>query len=300
MRVSLDHWRTLIAVVDAGGHAQAAARLHRSQSAVTHAIGQMQRLLGVELFRTEGRRARLTAAGEALLRRARRIVAEADAAQALAGDLARGWEPEVRLAVDAAFPADWLVLALARFAQSCQGTRLVLEEVVMSGADDALVEARADLAIATVVPPGFIGERLVEVEFVAVVGTGHPLAQRQGLGLEHLRAERQVVIADSGRRQRRDAGWLGADQRFTVAQPATAERLVRAGLGFAWLPRALVAPGLAAGQLVEVALTGGRTREVPLHLVLARGEDTGPAAQALAERVRQVVAEAATGPLALP
>ncbi|MBX3725092.1 MAG: LysR family transcriptional regulator [Xanthomonadales bacterium] len=300
MRVSLDHWRTLIAVVDAGGHAQAATRLHRSQSAVTHAIGQMQRLLGVELFRTEGRRARLTPAGDALLRRARRIVAEADAAQALAGDLARGWEPEVRLAVDAAFPADWLVQALARFAGSCQGTRLVLEEVVLSGADEALVEARADLAIATVVPPGFVGERLLAVEFVAVVGAGHPLAERDALGLEHLRAERQVVIADSGRRLRRDAGWLGADQRFTVSQPGTAARLVHAGLGFAWLPRALVAGDLAAGRLTEIPLAQGRTREVPLHLVLARGEDTGPAAQALAEQFRQVVADAAARSLALP
>lgn len=300
MRVSLDHWRTLIAVVDAGGHAQAASRLHRSQSAVTHGIGQMQRLLGVELFRTEGRRARLTAAGEALLRRARRIVAEADAAQALADDLARGWEPEVRLAVDAAFPSAWLVEALSRFAPGCQGTRLVLDEVVMSGADEALLEARADLAVATLVPPGFVGEKLVEIEFVAVVAAGHALAARSDLGLEELRGQRQVVIADSGRRQRRDAGWLGADQRFTVAQPATAARLVRAGLGFAWLPGHLVADDLAAGAMVEVDLARGRSRTVPLHLVLARGEDAGPAAQALAERIRQVVADAAGVRLALP
>lgn len=300
MRVSLDHWRTLVAVADEGGHARAAVRLHRSQSAVTHAIGQMQRLLGVELFRTEGRRARLTAAGEALLRRARRIVAEADAAQALAGDLARGWEPEVRIAVDAAFPADWLVRALAAFVPGCQGTRLVLDEVVLSGADEALLEGRADLAIATLVPPGFVGERLAEVEFVAVVAAGHPLAARAGVALDELRAERQVVIADSGRRQRRDAGWLGADQRLTVAQPATAARLVAAGLGFAWLPRPLVADDLAGGRLAGIDLARGRTRVVPLHLVLARGEDAGPAAQALAGHLRQVVADAARRPLALP
>lgn len=300
MRVSLDHWRTLVAVADEGGHARAAVRLHRSQSAVTHAIGQMQRLLGVELFRTEGRRARLTAAGEALLRRARRIVAEADAAQALAGDLARGWEPEVRIAVDAAFPADWLVQALAAFVPGCQGTRLVLDEVVLSGADEALLEGRADLAIATLVPPGFVGERLAEVEFVAVVAAGHQLAARAGVALDELRAERQVVIADSGRRQRRDAGWLGADQRLTVAQPATAARLVAAGLGFAWLPRPLVADDLAGGRLAGIDLARGRTRVVPLHLVLARGEDAGPAAQALAGHLRQVVADAARRSLALP
>ena len=36
--ISLDQWRSLIAVVDAGGYAQAAETLHKSQSAVTYAV----------------------------------------------------------------------------------------------------------------------------------------------------------------------------------------------------------------------------------------------------------------------
>ena len=44
---SLDQWRTLIAVVEAGGYAQAADQLHKSQSTLTYAVQKMERLLGV-------------------------------------------------------------------------------------------------------------------------------------------------------------------------------------------------------------------------------------------------------------
>ena len=64
LKVSLDQWRALQAVVDYGGYAQAAAQMHRSQSSVSHAVAKLQTQLGVPLLRIEGRRAVLTTAGE--------------------------------------------------------------------------------------------------------------------------------------------------------------------------------------------------------------------------------------------
>lgn len=289
--VSLEQWRTLIAVVDAGGYAQAAETLHRSQSTVSYAIQALQQQLGVEVFRIDGRKARLTPAGEVLLRRARRIVAEAIETEALAGHLAQGWEPEIRLVVDAAFPLDWLIAALEQFTPSCRGSRIQLSEVVMSGTDEALIEGRADLAVAAAVPPGFVADKLLDIEFVAVAGAGHPLAGATQLSLDELRRERQIVIRDSGVRIKRDVGWLGADERFTVSQLATAVTLVRAGLGFAWLPRHMVAGGLADGSLVALPLMRGGVRLHPFFLILAKPDDAGPAARTLADIVKAVVAE---------
>ena len=73
-RVTLDQWRTLQAVVDYGGYAQAAEQLHRSQSSVSYAVSRLQDQLGVALLRVEGRKAQLTEAGEALLQRSRPLV----------------------------------------------------------------------------------------------------------------------------------------------------------------------------------------------------------------------------------
>lgn len=294
LHVSLDQWRMLLAVVDADGFAQAAERLHRSQSSVSYAMKTLQAQLGVEVFRIEGRKARLTTAGEALVRRARRIVAEAVDAEAAARQLAQGWEPEIRLLVDAAFPLPWLITVLERFLPDCRGSRVQLGELVMSGIDEALIEGRADVAVTATVPPGFVGERLLEIEFVAVAGRSHRLAAVSRLRLDDLRRERQIVIRDSGVRLKRDAGWLGADERFTVTQLSTALTLVTAGLGFAWLPRHMVARGLADGTLVALPLASGAVRRESFHLVVARGDDAGPAAHALAAMLREVVAERLT------
>ena len=52
-RISLDQWRALVAVVDAGGYVQAAELLHKSQSSVTYAVKKLERVLDVQVFRLE-------------------------------------------------------------------------------------------------------------------------------------------------------------------------------------------------------------------------------------------------------
>src|SRR5438105_13900159 len=76
-RVTLEQWQALVAVVDAGGYAQAAERLHKSQSSVTYLVQKLESLLGVKAFEIKGRKAALTPAGELLYRRARGLPHEA-------------------------------------------------------------------------------------------------------------------------------------------------------------------------------------------------------------------------------
>jgi len=116
-RISLEQWRSLLAVVDAGGYAQAAEVLHKSQSAVTYAVQKMESLLGVKVFEVVGRKAHLTPTGEVLYRRAKALLDEAGALEGAAGSLAAGWEPELRLAVEIIFPTWLLLQCFARFAE---------------------------------------------------------------------------------------------------------------------------------------------------------------------------------------
>ncbi|HWM27010.1 MAG TPA: LysR family transcriptional regulator, partial [Woeseiaceae bacterium] len=109
-RISLEQWRCLIAVVDAGGYAQAAAALHKSQSSVTYAVQKLEALLGVEAFVIEGRKAVLTPTGRMLYRRARVLLEDAGGLERAARKSSAGWEAEIWLAVEILFPA-WLLLA---------------------------------------------------------------------------------------------------------------------------------------------------------------------------------------------
>src|SRR5882762_4683636 len=109
-RITLDQWRALVAVVDKGGYAKAAAALHKSQSSVTYGVQQLESQLGVKAFKIAGRKAELTPTGELLYRRARYLLDEAAALEQSAKRLSAGWEAEVRVAVEVIFPT-WLVLA---------------------------------------------------------------------------------------------------------------------------------------------------------------------------------------------
>ena len=154
-RVTLDQWRTLQAVVDHGGFAQAAEVLHRSQSSVSYTVARMQDQLGVPLLRIDGRKAVLTEAGGVLLRRSRQLVKQASQLEDLAHHMEQGWEAEVRLVVDAAYPNARLVRALTAFMPQSRGCRVRLREEVLSGVEEVLLEGVADLAISSFNIPGY-------------------------------------------------------------------------------------------------------------------------------------------------
>src|ERR1044071_7490745 len=96
--ITLEQWRTLIAVVEAGGYAQAAEALHKSQSSVTYAVQKLESTLQVKAFEIQGRKAKLTAVGEMLYRRARLLLEDADAIERAAGRASAGWEAEISIA----------------------------------------------------------------------------------------------------------------------------------------------------------------------------------------------------------
>ena len=291
-RVTLEQWRALQAVVDHGGFAQAAEFLNRSQSSVSYAVGKLQHQLGVPLLRIKGRRAELTDHGGAILRRARYLLRDAYSIEEFAASLEKGWEPEIRVVVDAAFPAELLMEALRGFKPLSRGSRVQLTQVVMSGADDALEEGRADLVIGGRIPPHFLGDVLLEIEFIAVAHPDHALHQLQrDLTIADLEPELHVVISDSGIRNKRDSGWLPAEHRWTVTSIDDAIEAIRAGLGFSWLPRHRIEHLIAGGQLLPLPLREGRTYREHLYMIHGQPEAPGPAACALADQLRKVVCD---------
>ncbi|WP_233201262.1 LysR family transcriptional regulator [Chromobacterium alticapitis] len=284
----MEQWQVLQAIVEEGGFAQAAERLHRSQSSVSYMMARLREQLGVDLLRPEGRRMRLTAEGAVLLREAAELLRNAEKLERRAGSLRRGWEPELKVAMDSLLPSEVMLAACGDFAGHCQDTRLQLHEVVMSGADDALYQGDAALAVAGRVPQGFLGDWLLDAEFVACAAPGHRLHALGGeLDGAQLRGEVQVVLRDSGIRQPRDEGWLGANQRWTVTQPETGIAMVEAGLAFGWLARHRIARQLLDGSLKPLPLKSGAVRKASLYLVLAEPSSAGPACLYLADALRR-------------
>jgi len=281
---TLDQWRALQAVVDYGGYAQAAKQLNRSQSTVNYAVAKLEEQLEIQLLEVQGRKASLTHAGQALLDRSRRLLKDALEISQLAGSLRQGREAEIQLVVDAAFPITMLMKALKQFAPQSQGTRVQLREVVLSGACEALVAGDADLVIAGQIPSEFLGNFLLKVEFIAVAHPAHALHQLQRqISTKDISRELQVVIRDSGLKQTVDAGWLGAEHRWTVTSIDSATAAIASGLGFGWLPRHQVQDKLDKEELKILPLEHGFNYVANLSLIFGKPASIGPATRQLAE-----------------
>lgn len=81
-RVSLDQLHAVVTIADTGTLVRAARRLHISQPPLTRKVRALEEELGVVLFERTPRGMRPTAAGEALLGRARAILGEVESAAA--------------------------------------------------------------------------------------------------------------------------------------------------------------------------------------------------------------------------
>lgn len=298
-KTSLEQWQCLLAVVDQGSYAKAAEALHKSQSSVSYAIQKLEQRLGIPVFTLQGRKAELTATGRQLYHRSRALLDEALSLEGAARTAAAGWEAELRIVVDTLFPQDILLDTLAELAENCPNTRIECIETVLSGAEEALMERRCDLAITGLVPAGFMGDLLMRVRFVAVAHRDHPLLQqRRTLGYQDLRQYRQLVVRDSGQRRRRDSGWLEAPQRLTVSRMDLSARAVAMGLGFAWLPDTVIRDELASGLLQPLPLTEGGERFVDLFLIFPNREIAGPAAKRCERLLIEALKETGQGELA--
>lgn len=291
LRITLDQWRAFQAVVEAGGYAQAAAALHKSQSSVTYAVKQIEALLEVKVFELKGRKAVLTEAGQVLHRRARTLLDEAAALERGAGAMAEDWKWELRLAVEILFPTWLLLQCFEVFAKERPETRIELYETVLGGTDEALASGQVDIAITTQVPQGFLGDPLLRVRLIPAAHPDHPLHQLgRELTYRDLRRHRQLVIRDSGILRARSAAWLGAEQRWTVSHKATSIRAASMGLGFAWYPEDAIRSELDSGALKPLPLREGGERWSELYLVFADPDYASRDERRLAEIIRDGVA----------
>lgn len=283
-KTTLEQWAVLAAVVDEGGFAQAALSLNRSQSAISYSLARLQESLDVALLVVEGRKSVLTPHGRTLLARGRELVKELNTLEALARSLKQGWESELKLIVDAAFPRGRLLKIVAELQSSCPSTQIQVADVVLSGAEQAITEGSGDLVVTSRVPPGHLSDWLLDVDFVAVARADHPLLRlERELTTDDLARHVQAVVRDSGTAHPRDEGWLGAERRFTVSSMDASLATILAGLAYAWLPEHMLVEPLQKGSLRRLPLVSGASRNVSLHIVLVHANVIGPAARAAAD-----------------
>lgn len=277
---SLDQLRVFVAVIDAGGFANAARLLQRTQSVISYTIANLEEQLNVVLLDRGKRKPSLTDAGKALLADARAVSAKVDGLRARAKALAGGLEAEVSLVVDALFPADVLAPLLEAFEREFPtvALRLRIESV---GAVTQLVLARVcQIGVGGALASGDALERRItgHVTMLVVAAPSHPLAQLGGMIPPAMaREHRQLLLSDGGAPAADQDPGVAASRDWRLGDLGAKHALLRAGLGWGSMPAALVREDLAGGRLAQLHLGDAGMTRYPLHLLHRADAEPGVA-----------------------
>jgi LysR family transcriptional regulator, transcription activator of glutamate synthase operon len=270
--MDLRQLRYLVAVAEEQNFTRAAAREHIAQPALSQQIRRLEDELGVVLIERTTRRMSLTDAGALLVARARRIMAEIDAANSEL-EAVKGIDVgHVRVGtIHTMGPID-VSVALAIFHERHPGVELTVREESSEELAEMIRDDELDLAFLSVTERveshGLALHQLVSEELVVVLAPGHRLARRDRLRMTELRDEEFISYRQGARLREllfaagRHAGFEPR-VRLESNESSRIRRLVARGMGVAILPRSdAVSPG---AEVAVLALTDPPlTRDITL------------------------------------
>jgi len=200
MDIELAWLRTWIEVVDSGGFARAAARLHVSQPRVSARVASLEHALGCVLIERRIRPLTLTDDGRRLLPKARMIVTAVDDTVSDLRSTAGSCTGKLAVASFASASSEFLPAILRRL----RTANPLLELAVLDGdvqvIEDALTERRAAVALRPLRPEpadqALVYRRIWREPFVVLAPPEHPVVRNESITLEDIAAYPVITIGD--------------------------------------------------------------------------------------------------------
>lgn len=256
--MDLHQLEVLLAVAEERSFSRAAARLHRTQSAISQVIAKLEAEVGETLLERSARDGTLTDAGEVLREYARKILnlrTEASAALAELRSLHSG-----RLNVAAnEYTCLFLLPLLAIFRQRHTGIKVAVQRTLASRISEDVLQHTVELGVLTFRPsdPQVCSAVVYRDRLVCIVSPAHALAGAGKASITRLGREsfvahnvaspmREKVIAAFERKR--------TPLRMNVELPSleAIKRFVERGEGVALVPKLAVETELGNGTLVTV------------------------------------------------
>jgi len=296
--MNLEQLRGFVEVARLGHFTRASEHLHLAQPSLSRQISTLERELGAELFHRARGHIALTSAGEALLPRAQRMLAESEAIREEMGELAGLRRGRVRLGAPPTLCISLVAEAISTFHAAHPGVDLHLTESGSRLLVDQLAVGAVDIALITESegppPSGFSLSRmpLLTEELVVVSAASEPpVSSSSSMSLAHLATLPLIALDETYElRATTDAAFrsAGLTPNFVLegAEMDAVLRFVERGVGVAVVPAMVLLdqPALRSVRLTHPMMT--RT------VSLAHRADVTPAIAVAAMR-HAIVATAA-------
>jgi LysR family transcriptional regulator, transcription activator of glutamate synthase operon len=299
--MDLRQLRYLVALAEEGSFTRAAESVHIAQPAVSQQIRRLEEQLGIALVERTTRRVALTDAGELLVVRARRILAELEAAETELQALSGMYAGHVTIgAMHTMGPVD-LSLALALFNERHPNVHFTVREQSSEEMAEMLRVDELDLAFLSVTERiesrGLGLHQLVSEELVVLLPRSHRLGKRKQVRMAEL-ADEPFISFRAGARLRELLFAAGREAHFEPRvtlesnESQRVRRLVSRGLGVAILPRS---DAEGPGADVAVATLSEPTLRRDITLAWREGRRHAPAAAEFLDLARETFSEQAEG-----
>ncbi|MGK0224228.1 MAG: DNA-binding transcriptional LysR family regulator [Limisphaerales bacterium] len=280
----------LDAIERRGSFAKAAEEIDKATSALSYGVQKLEDQFGFAIFRRDGRRSVLTPAGRFLLEEGRKILnATAELAEKTK-EVATGWEPRLKVAVESVVDYSVFFQVIADFLAEHEGLEIDVTECVLNGGWEALEHDRVDLLVGVPAPvPLKRGYRALSIghsNLLPVIGTRHPFA-KSALDPKVLATElanlRRVVSHDTSLLNVvRSVGLsIGSSNVLYVQTVDQKVEAVVSGLGIAHLPRHRIQRYLDSGVLVQLEIDSFN----PEYFVAWKLANKGMALKTLSKRL---------------
>lgn len=288
----LEAWAIFAKVAEVGSFARAAEELQLSQATVSKAITRLETRIGTSLFHRTSRRMSLTAAGEAALQRAARILDEGEAVEAEVADRSAALRGLIRLAAPMSFGVSRLAPLLPGFMQAHPDVEL---DIQLSDQMVDLVAERFDMAlrISTLADSSLRARQLCQVRILLVGSPAYFEAHGRPSHPRNLVRHRgfQYSYTRSGNtwrfRHPRHGEFAQTVPRQLQANNAEIfDAALQAGLGLALQPEFLVWEQLRDGRL-QTAMDDWKIEPLALSIITPPGLHRPARVQALIDYLAQ-------------
>jgi DNA-binding transcriptional LysR family regulator len=264
--VEIRQLRAFVAIAESGTFTAGALRVHVTQAAISMQIRQLETEIGAKVFVRAPRHVILTEAGEQLLRRARHILREHDAALDEIAELAGAERGRLRIGSASAMV---LTEQLPSILKELRKQHPAAEISVTSGTSEVLVDQilAGEVDIAFVSLPvdvrGIKTERLSEDQLVAIASPRHKLAKQKTISAYTLAGER-LILGERGGNTRRliDQFFAQAGVSLRVAMELSRQqaikRMVEEDMGVGIVPLQSVKDEVERGRLIRWWIEGAQ------------------------------------------
>jgi DNA-binding transcriptional LysR family regulator len=254
---SLEQVRSFVAVAESEHISKAAASLFLTQGAVTQQVRHFERAVGLQLLERDGRGVRLTDAGRALAIACRAALRAVQVLEDTADSMKTLQSGSLHLGASPTCATYYLPSRLAEFAQQHAGIKLSVAVESAAGLNRQVLAGALDCALIEGEPsPDLLAVVLAQDELILVAHRDHPLAALHKIAPADLTQYRYLgrdptSAAEQSAREMLGDGYGGSDA-LNLGHPEYVRAAVKAGLGYAALPRLAVEADIESGSLKQL------------------------------------------------